>query len=109
MISANCYAEPQPLPPIEGLPPAVTEMCARCLAKKPADRPTSREIAAVLAATAGVRLPLGENGPVGDEEATGEPTVAHAVRGVRPTWRSRVVQLRSEERRVGKEGRSRWS
>src|SRR2546430_17699613 len=93
MISANCYAEPQPLPPIEGLPPAVTEMCARCLAKKPADRPTSREIAAVLAATPRVRLPLGENGPEVDEEPTREPTRAHAARGGCPTRHSRVLRL----------------
>jgi serine/threonine-protein kinase len=93
MISANCYAEPQPLPPIDGLPQAVTELCARCLVKKPEDRPSSREIAVVLAATAGVRLPLGENYQVGDEEAADEPTVAHAVPGRRPRWRLRVVQI----------------
>jgi len=92
MISANCYAEPEPLPPIEGLPAAVSDLCARCLAKKPKDRPSSREIAAVLAAIAGVRLPFGDSDQLGDEDVADEPTVPRALPGARPIWRTRVLQ-----------------
>jgi len=49
MLAAHRYVEPAPLPPVPGLPPQVAELCRRCLAKRPGDRPTSAEVAAVLA------------------------------------------------------------
>jgi serine/threonine-protein kinase len=64
MITAHVYAEPRRLPPIAGLPDGVAELCLRCLAKNPADRPTSREVARALAAFAGIRVPL----PAGADE-----------------------------------------
>jgi eukaryotic-like serine/threonine-protein kinase len=55
MLKAHLHADPGPLPPVDGLPPEVAALCERCLAKRPADRPTSvqvaRELAAVLGAT----------------------------------------------------------
>jgi len=65
MITAHVYAEPSPLPAVEGLPDGVADLCLRCLAKDPADRPTAREVARTLAGAAGIRVPLpaepGEN------------------------------------------------
>jgi eukaryotic-like serine/threonine-protein kinase len=58
MLDAHAHAEPRRLPVLNGLPPAVSELCRRCLAKAPEDRPTSREVARVLAEAAGVSVPL---------------------------------------------------
>jgi eukaryotic-like serine/threonine-protein kinase len=58
MIKAHVYAEPSPLPPVPGLPDGVAELCLRCLAKDPEQRPTSRQVARTLAAAAGIRVPL---------------------------------------------------
>ena len=51
-LRAHLYADPEPLP--SGLPPEVTELCLRCLAKRPADRPLAAEVAARLQAVAGL-------------------------------------------------------
>jgi Protein kinase domain len=58
MISAHCNADPAPLPEIPGLPSEVVEICQQCLAKAPAQRPTSVEVARVLADAAGIRVVL---------------------------------------------------
>ena len=49
ILRAHLYREPQPLPPVEGLPAEIGDLIERCLAKAPADRPTSAEVAAALA------------------------------------------------------------
>jgi eukaryotic-like serine/threonine-protein kinase len=54
MLRAHTYSEPDPLPPVAGVPAEVVELCGRCLAKDPADRPTAAEVAEVLARAAGV-------------------------------------------------------
>ncbi|WP_433720021.1 serine/threonine-protein kinase [Actinoplanes sp. CA-051413] len=48
LLRAHQYTEPEPLPPVEGLPSAVSALIARCLEKRPADRPSSAELAHVL-------------------------------------------------------------
>jgi predicted Ser/Thr protein kinase len=50
MLRAHRYAEPIPLPPVDGLPEEVAELCERCLAKDPHERPTSVEVAEALGA-----------------------------------------------------------
>jgi serine/threonine-protein kinase len=57
MLSAHAYVEPAPLPPLDGIPPEVNDVCHRCLAKDPADRPSAGDVAAVLADAAGI-VPL---------------------------------------------------
>jgi serine/threonine-protein kinase len=57
MLTAHCYVEPEPLPAIEGLPPAVADLCRRCLAKNPGRRPGAAEIMRVLAEVVDVRVP----------------------------------------------------
>ncbi|MEU4426034.1 protein kinase [Actinoplanes sp. NPDC024001] len=49
LLRAHQYTEPDPLPPVEGLPPAVDALIGRCLEKRPSDRPSSAEMAHVLA------------------------------------------------------------
>ena len=49
MLNAHVYIEPAPLPPLPGVPPAVTDLVQRCLHKEPAERPSAAEAAAVLA------------------------------------------------------------
>ncbi|MEU7908186.1 serine/threonine-protein kinase, partial [Actinoplanes sp. NPDC049118] len=48
LLRAHQYTEPEPLPPVEGLPNAVSALIARCLEKRPSDRPSSAELAHVL-------------------------------------------------------------
>jgi serine/threonine-protein kinase len=50
MLRAHRYAEPPPLPPVDGVPEQVASLCRRCLAKDPAERPTSAQVAAGLSA-----------------------------------------------------------
>jgi serine/threonine protein kinase len=52
LLRAHQYIEPDPLPEVEGLPPAVRALVGRCLEKRPADRPSSAELAHVLAGIA---------------------------------------------------------
>jgi eukaryotic-like serine/threonine-protein kinase len=63
MLSAHAYVEPAPLPPVEGIPPRVTDVCHRCLAKDPADRPSAGEVAAALADAAGIVPIPHDDGP----------------------------------------------
>ena len=49
LLRAHQYTEPEPLPPVEGLPVAVATLIGRCLEKRPDDRPSSAELAHVLA------------------------------------------------------------
>jgi len=52
LLRAHQYTEPEPLPHVEGLPAAVEALIARCLEKRPDDRPSSAELAHVLAGVA---------------------------------------------------------
>ena len=49
MLDAHVYIEPEPLPHLPGVPPAVTDLVHRCLRKDPAERPTAAEASAILA------------------------------------------------------------
>ncbi|WP_433603969.1 serine/threonine-protein kinase [Dactylosporangium sp. CA-139114] len=48
-LDAHLFAEPPPLPELDGVRPEVARLCLRCLAKNPADRPTAHDVAAFLA------------------------------------------------------------
>jgi serine/threonine-protein kinase len=54
MLRAHRYLEPAGLPPVGGLPHEVADLCERCLAKDPADRPGADEVARILATAAGL-------------------------------------------------------
>ncbi|MEU4422754.1 serine/threonine-protein kinase [Actinoplanes sp. NPDC024001] len=55
-LRAHLYADPEPIPELPGMPDAVADLCLRCLAKSPTDRPGAAEVARALAATVGVRV-----------------------------------------------------
>ncbi|MFI7432778.1 serine/threonine-protein kinase [Micromonospora haikouensis] len=73
MLRAHVYVEPRPLPPVDGVPAEVAELCRRCLAKDPAARPSAAEVAARLAAVV-TRMRAAE-------AARPEPTAAAAGTG----------------------------
>jgi hypothetical protein len=76
-LRAHLYADPAPVPELPGMPVAVADLCLRCLAKDPADRPPSTELARALAATVGVR-------PIIPPLRPGEWPSVPAARGVVP-------------------------
>ncbi|MCX4389333.1 protein kinase [Micromonospora peucetia] len=54
MLRAHMYNEPEPMPPVPGLPDEVRDLVSRCLAKRPGDRPATTEVARTLADAAGM-------------------------------------------------------
>lgn len=54
-LRAHLYADPEPVPALPGLPPVVADLCLRCLAKAPEDRPQAAELAVRLGAIAGLQ------------------------------------------------------
>jgi serine/threonine-protein kinase len=86
-LRAHLYAAPKPIPAIDGLPPEVAELCLRCLAKGPADRPSAAEIAEVLAALVGLR-------PIVAPAAVRTPGPP-LVRATAPMPRRNVLRLRA--------------
>jgi eukaryotic-like serine/threonine-protein kinase len=56
LVHAQRYADPDPLPPIEGLPPEVLDVCARCLHRDPLERPPALVAALMLAESVDARV-----------------------------------------------------
>ncbi|GAA1847407.1 serine/threonine-protein kinase [Asanoa iriomotensis] len=92
LLKAHLYAEPAPLPEIDGLPPEVADLCMRCLAKEPGERPSSAEVVVLLGAEGGfvprpvspVPVAVGaETGNTTILPRTGDPLTGPA-RGVAP-------------------------
>ncbi|WP_410822370.1 serine/threonine-protein kinase [Micromonospora sp. 050-3] len=52
MLRAHTHVEPDPLPPIDGVPPEVHRLYRWCLAGDPADRPSAADAARILLAAA---------------------------------------------------------
>ncbi|WP_305786048.1 serine/threonine-protein kinase [Symbioplanes lichenis] len=73
-LRAHLYADPAPLPPLPGLPPEVADLCLRCLAKQPENRPGAEEVATELARLVGLQPVI----PAAAEPA--RPAVRVAVR-----------------------------
>ncbi len=57
LLTDHVFTEPEPLPPIDGVPDEIAELCRACLKKDPADRPPASEVAQILADAAGFSLP----------------------------------------------------
>ena len=66
LIAAHMWTEPAPLPQIEGLPPELAELCTACMDKQPHHRPSSAEVAQVLAHVAGRTSTLSVSGDGAD-------------------------------------------
>jgi serine/threonine-protein kinase len=84
MLRAHCYVKPSPLPPIPGLPAAVYEACRRSLAKQPAARPSSAEIAGMLGAIVGSRPTLVDAPVSPSPDRTGTPRLTDIGTPARP-------------------------
>jgi hypothetical protein len=89
MLTAHVYVDPEPLTPLPGVPEYVTELCNRCLSKDTTERPSAREVAALLAQGAGLRvvedaLPAGPAGAGHDNEPSVLIRPRSAVRA--PVW-----------------------
>ncbi|MCW3812866.1 protein kinase [Micromonospora sp. DR5-3] len=54
MLRAHMYHDPEPMPPVVGLPDEVAQLVRQCLAKRPEDRPATAEVARTLADAAGI-------------------------------------------------------
>jgi serine/threonine-protein kinase len=54
-LRAHLFADPEPVPALPGMPAQVGDLCLRCLAKQPADRPGAAGVAAALAALVGLQ------------------------------------------------------
>ncbi|GAB3824166.1 serine/threonine-protein kinase [Dactylosporangium cerinum] len=54
VLHAHRFTPPAELPPIDGLPPEIAELCAACLSKVPEVRPTAVALALILAAAVDV-------------------------------------------------------
>src|SRR3954462_1345721 len=72
LLRAHQYTEPDPLPPMDGMPAELAEVCRRCLSKRPDERPASAELARMLGELAmrapAVPLPV-------DVDADGHTTI----------------------------------
>jgi eukaryotic-like serine/threonine-protein kinase len=56
LVQATCERDPDPLPDVPGLPPEVLDLCSRCLAKEPLERPTALVAALLLAEAVDARV-----------------------------------------------------
>ncbi|MCG5458489.1 serine/threonine protein kinase, partial [Micromonospora sp. PSH03] len=79
MLRAHTHVEPDPLPPIDGIPPEVHRLYRWCLAGDPADRPSAADAARILLAVASGAAPEAAAGAAASaanvaEHAGPEPT-----------------------------------
>ncbi|WIM94740.1 serine/threonine-protein kinase [Actinoplanes oblitus] len=74
LLRAHQYTEPEPLPPVDGLPAEVDALIGRCLEKRPADRPPTAEVAHLLAGIAAGTPPAQVGGFQADWADSGENT-----------------------------------
>ncbi|MCM0679118.1 serine/threonine protein kinase, partial [Micromonospora phytophila] len=75
MLRAHAYAEPGPLPEVDGVPPSIGRLYLWCLAKDPVDRPSAAEAARILTGAL-ARLP--DPGAAGSAVRSASPTDATA-------------------------------
>jgi eukaryotic-like serine/threonine-protein kinase len=89
LVAATCQRDPDPLPEVEGLPTEVLDLCSRCLAKEPQERPTALVAALLLAEAVDARVyvPLRDLDPAPARSAqpgwADLPTAAAAAPGGR--------------------------
>ncbi|MCX4469878.1 protein kinase [Micromonospora sp. NBC_01655] len=86
MLRAHMYADPEPMPGVPGLPDEVAELVRRCLAKRPADRPATAEVARTLAEAAGMlaAVPVSPAPGPGDETQLDPAVLANAGTTILP-------------------------
>jgi hypothetical protein len=113
MIEAHQYQEPAPLPPVDGLPEPVADLCRRCLAKDPGERPTAHEVARRLAEAVGWRVSQAGEELIESDDAsesdvetvTPLPAAAPAGPAAPPDRPAEAVVLQAIGRRLLAQGR----
>jgi len=86
MLKAHRYREPPPLPSVPDLPPEAAELCHRCLAKRPDDRPTAATAAETLGTIAGLPPASLLVGAVSPPTEPVEDTTTVGLPGGTTTW-----------------------
>jgi hypothetical protein len=81
-LRAHLYADPDPLPDLPGMPAAVAEVCLRCLAKGPDDRPAAVEVARILGDAVGLQPIIP---PLRERRDDAPPPVRAAAAAIRPS------------------------
>ncbi|WP_444949105.1 serine/threonine-protein kinase [Micromonospora ureilytica] len=100
MLRAHTHVEPDPLPPLDGLPPEVHRLYRWCLAGDPADRPTAADAAGILLAAASGAAPAPEAAAVEPAPDVAEPAASLAgPTSAGPTGRSVAPMRRRPWRR----------
>ncbi|MFF0468981.1 serine/threonine-protein kinase [Micromonospora zamorensis] len=88
MLRAHTHVEPDPLPPVDGVPPEVHRLYRWCLSRDPVDRPPAVEAARILlaaSAAAAVVEAAGAVGPAADGTEQPGDTPADASEPTGPT------------------------
>lgn len=87
IVAAQPSTGPDPLPPVDGLPAEVAELCMRCLVRDPQARPSSAEVAELLQQAAPANA---LNMFVAEALADTEPTqiIGHPTRTAQPRRRA---------------------
>ena len=76
MLKAHRYQEPADLPAVAGLPSGIVDLCRRCLAKEPAERPTAGDAASILGDAVGLASTALLLAAVGSEAAGVSPSLS---------------------------------
>jgi serine/threonine-protein kinase len=98
VLLAQQLRDPEPMPPIDGLPAAVADVCMRCLSREPERRPTATEVAQVLRSAVGqgtvTTPPAGTGTPVRSELLSARTVPSIPARGCR-VRRPRATRIAS--------------
>jgi hypothetical protein len=89
VLAQHRHADPAPLPPVPGLPPEVSGLYNRCLAKRPASRPASAEVARQLAALIGPRVAVPPAGTPPPRTVPRTALLQPETTAIRRPWRAR--------------------
>ena len=87
LLANHLWAEPPPLVPRTPVPGHVLDLCARCLRKDPAARPTAREATRLLAHAAGLEVVEDVPAPAAGAPVPAEPSmIIRRPRARRARW-----------------------
>ncbi len=89
VLAQHRHADPAPLPPVPGLPSEISGLYSRCLAKHPASRPASADVARQLAALTGPRVAVPPAGPAPPRVVPRTALLQPETTAIRRPWRTR--------------------
>ncbi|MEU8113702.1 serine/threonine-protein kinase [Micromonospora sp. NPDC048947] len=104
MFRAHTHVEPDPLPPIDGVPPEVHRLYRWCLAGDPADRPSAADAARILLAAASGAAPEAAAVAAAPAANVTEQTGAATTAGQAGTEQAGTEQAGTEQAGAGQAG-----